>query len=63
MFISLYMIMEIFQVVFCIVRFSKIFDCTVDIILFKQGVEILFKIQGVVSDNLGGGYIGINVLG
>lgn len=55
MFMFSNVIMEAAQVVLCTSQPSKKFDCTVSVILYKQGVGISLKIQGVVNENSGGG--------
>ena len=57
MFMVSNIIMEAAQVVLCTSQPSKKFDCTVSAILYKQGVGISLKIQGVVNENSGGGQI------
>lgn len=63
MLISSHMTVETSQVLLCTAQPSKILDCTVDSILAKQGVEISLRMQGVVSDNSGGGRTGTNASG
>lgn len=57
MFMFSNIIMEAAQVVLCMSQPSKKFDCTASVILYKQGVGISLKMQGVVSENSGGGQI------